>query len=174
MILISNSPRPAEDVEDQLKELGVPSSAWSELVTSGDATRGLLGERAPGPAWRIGPERDDSLYEGLNIAFASIQDAAFIVCTGPNDDEVETPEDYRAPLSLGVARGLEMICANPDKVVQRGDRLIYCGGAIADLYEELGGRVLMAGKPYPPIYELSFARAGELLGRRVDPSRRVG
>ena len=171
VILISNSPRLAGDVEIQLKMLGVPSSVWSQIVTSGDATRGLLGERAPGPAWRIGPDRDASLYEGLDLAFAPIQDAAFIVCTGPNDDEVETPEDYRAPLAIGAARGLEMICANPDRVVQRGDRLIYCGGAIADFYGELGGRVLMAGKPYAPIYELCFARAGELLDRRIDPGQ---
>jgi HAD superfamily hydrolase (TIGR01459 family) len=170
VILISNSPRPASDVEAQLNTLGVPSSAWSAIVTSGDATRQLLGERAPGPAFRIGPERDARLYEGLNLEFAPIGEAVFIVCSGPEDDEVETPEDYRDCLAAGLGRGLEMVCANPDKVVQRGDRLIYCGGALADLYLQMGGRVVMAGKPYAPIYDLCFARAHALVGRHIAPS----
>ncbi|MEO8926154.1 MAG: TIGR01459 family HAD-type hydrolase [Caulobacteraceae bacterium] len=171
VVLISNSPRPWGDVADQMDALGVPREAWSVLVTSGDATQGLLAARAPGPAWRIGPERDSPLYEGLGLRFADIEAAAFIVCTGLNDDEVETPEDYRAPLAEGVARGLEMICANPDKVVQRGDRLIYCAGALADLYQDLGGLVVMAGKPFTPIYDLCLARTEKLLGRRLDRRR---
>jgi ribonucleotide monophosphatase NagD (HAD superfamily) len=140
-------------------------------VTSGDATRGLLRERAPGPAWRIGPSRDDPLYEGLGLAFSDLQSARFIACTGPNDDEAETPEDYRAVLIKAAARDLEMVCANPDRVVQRGDRLIFCGGALADLYEHLGGRVVMAGKPFAPIYDLALTLADERLGRPHDRSR---
>jgi HAD superfamily hydrolase (TIGR01459 family) len=171
VILISNSPRPGSGVADQLDALGVPRPAWSELVTSGDVTRDLLAGRAPGPAWRIGPERDAPLYDGLGLAFAGAEEAAFIVCTGPTDDEVETPEDYREPLARGVARDLEMICANPDRVVQRGDRLIYCAGALADLYQSLGGRVVMAGKPHRPIYDRGLARAANLLGGLVDPAR---
>jgi len=76
------------------------------------------------------------------------------------------PEDYRARFEIAAERGLEMICANPDRVVQRGDTLIYCGGALADLYEEMGGKVLMAGKPYSPIYDLALHEAGD-----VDPKR---
>ena len=171
VILISNSPRPAAEVIAQLAELNVPTRAWSAVVTSGDATRGLLAARAPGPAFRIGPDRDDPLFDGLGLAFGDLESAAFIACTGPNDDEVETPEHYRAALTRGVARGLEMICANPDKVVQRGDRLIYCGGALADLYERLGGMAIMAGKPFGPIYERSLARAESLLGRPVARNR---
>jgi HAD superfamily hydrolase (TIGR01459 family) len=167
VILISNSPRPAADVVGQLEALGVPRESWSELVTSGDATRSLLAESAPCAVWRIGPDRDRSLYEGLDLVFTSLDDAQIIACTGPNDDETETPEDYRAVLTIGAARGLPMICANPDRVVQRGDRLIYCGGALADLYIELGGRVLMAGKPFAPIYDLCFERARGILGRNV-------
>ena len=165
VILVSNSPRPSADVADQLDAVGVPRGAWSALVTSGDATRGLLAARAPGPAWRIGPERDAPLYEGLGLAFAGPAEAAFIACTGPNNDEVDTPEDYRHDLTIAAARGIEMVCANPDRVVQRGDRLIYCGGALAELYESLGGATLMAGKPFAAIYDLSLAKARELLAK---------
>ena len=165
VILISNSPRPSSDVALQLDQLMVPRAAWTTFVTSGDATRELLKARAPGPAWRIGPERDNVLYEGLGLEFSGPGDAAFIACTGPVNDDWETPEDYRASLSAAAARGLTMICANPDRMVHRGERLVYCGGALADLYEALGGEVVMAGKPYRPIYDLSLADAVRLLGR---------
>jgi HAD superfamily hydrolase (TIGR01459 family) len=165
VILISNSPRPAHDVALQLDSLNVPRAAWSAFVTSGDATRALLKERAPGPAWRIGPERDNVLYAGLGLEFAGPEEAAFIACTGPVNDDWETPEDYRESLTLAAERGLTMICANPDRVVHRGERLVYCGGALADLYGALGGEVIMAGKPYRAIYDLCLADAERLLGR---------
>jgi HAD superfamily hydrolase (TIGR01459 family) len=165
VLLISNSPRPGPEVAAQLDGLGVPRGSWTTIVTSGDATRTLLRARAPGPAWRIGPDRDDPLYEGLGLAFSVLEDARFIACTGPNDDEVETPEDYRTVLTKAAARDLEMVCANPDRVVQRGDRLIFCGGALADLYEHLGGRVAMAGKPFAAIYDLALSHAAEALDR---------
>ncbi|MGI9170602.1 MAG: TIGR01459 family HAD-type hydrolase [Caulobacteraceae bacterium] len=171
VILISNSPRPATGVAGQMDALGVPRKCWSDLVTSGDVTRDLLAARAPGPAWRIGPERDAPLYDGLGLAFAGLEDAAFIAGTGPNHDETETPEDYRADLARAAARGLEMVCANPDRVVQRGETLIYCAGALAALYQELGGRVTMAGKPFAPIYDLCLARAEAHLGRPPDRRR---
>ncbi|NJC39954.1 HAD superfamily hydrolase (TIGR01459 family) [Brevundimonas alba] len=172
VVLISNSPRPSSDVVAQLDGLGVPRDSWRAFVTSGDATRAELAKRAPGPAWIIGPDRDWPLYEGLDLARAEgAQDAAFISVTGMVDDETETPEDYRDQLAAGAARGLELICANPDRVVQRGDKLIYCGGSLADLYESLGGRVTMAGKPYGAIYELAVAEGETLLGRPVDRSR---
>ena len=171
VILISNSPRPTPGVVAQLDELGVPRESWTRIVTSGDATRTLLAARAPGPAWRIGPERDDPLYEGLGLVYAGPEDAGFIACSGPDDDEVETPEDYRARLSVAAARGLDMVCANPDRVVQRGDRLIYCGGALAEPYETMGGVAIMAGKPFAPIYDLALTAADEALGRRHDRAR---
>ncbi len=164
VVLISNSPRPAPEVVAQLDALSVPRAAWSDIVTSGDATRALLAARAPGPAFRIGPDRDAPLYAGLGLAFAALDDATFLACTGPNDDDVETPEDYRAILTRAAERGLEMICANPDIVVQRGDRLIYCGGALAQLYVTLGGEVIMAGKPHAPIYALALGLARALTG----------
>lgn len=171
VILISNSPRPSADVVAQLDALGVPREAWSAFVTSGDATRLLLAERAPGPAWRLGPDRDAPLYSGLGLSFESLDKAAFIACTGPIDDETEGPGDYQDRFEGAAARGLEMVCANPDIVVQRGDRLIYCGGALAQLYETLGGRVVMAGKPHAPIYDLCVAEAERLSGGPVARSR---
>ena len=172
VVLISNSPRPSPDVVAQLDALGVPRSAWKAFVTSGDATRAELAKRAPGPAWIVGPERDAPLYAGLGLErAASPEDAAFISVTGPVDDTVETPEDYRERFAVGAARDIELICANPDRVVQRGDRLIYCGGALADMYESLGGRVVMAGKPHDPIYDLAIKAAEDLRGGPIDRSR---
>src|SRR5690606_15811419 len=131
----------------QLEALGVPRDAWDAFVTSGDATRSLLAERAPGPAWMIGPPRDAPLFDGLGLEAGDQDSARFIAVTGPYDDDLDTPDDYRERFATAAGRGLTMICANPDRVVQRGDTLIYCGGALADVYEELGGEVLMAGKP---------------------------
>jgi HAD superfamily hydrolase (TIGR01459 family) len=171
VVLISNAPRPAAAVHDQLRELGVPDAAWSGFVTSGDATRALLAGRAPGPVFALGPERDLPLYEGLGLDLAPLEDAAFICCTGLFDDDIETAEDYRARLIPAAARGLDFICANPDLVVQRGDRLIACAGAVAALYEHLGGRVLMAGKPFAATYDLALAEVDRLAGRPVDRAR---
>jgi HAD superfamily hydrolase (TIGR01459 family) len=171
VILISNSPRPASDVVNQLDAMGVSRDVWTAFVTSGDATRVLLAARAPGPAWRIGPDRDAPLYEGLGLDFSGPDAARFIACTGPNHDEIETPEDYRATLTYAAERGLEMICANPDLMVQRGDRLIYCGGALASLYEALGGRAIMAGKPHAPIYDLALDEAQRAFGSALDRRR---
>ncbi|HEY1750088.1 MAG TPA: TIGR01459 family HAD-type hydrolase [Caulobacteraceae bacterium] len=171
VVLISNSPRPSPEVAAQLDGFGAPRRAWSGLVTSGDVTRILLAERAPGPAYRLGPERDGPLYAGLPLRFAGLDEAKFISCTGPVDDETETPETYRPMFLEAAARGLPMICANPDKVVQRGDRLIFCGGALAELYAALGGPVIMAGKPHAPIYEAALTEAAGLLGAPLDPAR---
>jgi ribonucleotide monophosphatase NagD (HAD superfamily) len=151
--------------------LGAPGEAWTAIATSGDVSRDLLAARAPGPAWRIGPPKDDPLFEGLGLEFACPQDAAFIACSGPNDEDTETPEDYRESLADAAERGLPMICANPDVVVQRGDRLIYCAGALAQLYRTLGGEVIEAGKPSAPIYDLALARAGQATGAGVDRQR---
>jgi HAD superfamily hydrolase (TIGR01459 family) len=171
VILISNAPRPEAAVAVQLDSLGVPRAAWSATVTSGDVCRDLLAAWAPGPAWRIGPPKDDPLFEGLGLEFDTPEAAKFIACSGPNDEETETPEDYREALSNAAGRGLTMICANPDLVVQRGDRLIYCAGALAELYRAVGGHVIEAGKPYPPIYDLAFARTEQIIGASLDRRR---
>ena len=119
----------------------------------------------------MGPDRDAPLYEGLGLNDAGPEDAAFVSVTGPYDDEVEGPGDYQDRFEIAVRRGLTMICANPDIVVQRGSKLIYCGGALAQLYATLGGTVRMAGKPFAPIYDLCLVEAERLLGRPVDRSR---
>ena len=148
VVLISNSPRPGEDVVLQLDALGVPRDAWTSVVTSGDATREELRARAPGPAWALGPMRDAPLYDGTGIRFAEVpEEAAFVSCTGLFDDEIETPDDFRERLRTCVDRGLVMVCANPDRIVQRGGKTIFCAGALADVYAEYGGEVVMAGKP---------------------------
>jgi HAD superfamily hydrolase (TIGR01459 family) len=167
VVLISNAPRPGAAVLPQLRELAVPAEAYGALVTSGDATRAELQARAPGPVWAVGPERDAPLYADIPLKFSGPEDAAFICCTGLVDDETETAEDYRPPLAAAAARALPFVCANPDRVVQRGDRLIPCAGALADLYEQLGGPVIMAGKPYAPLYELALAEAARLAGGSV-------
>ena len=171
VVLITNAPRPHTPIIEQLAGLGVGPECFSEVVTSGDATRTLLAERAPGPFWKIGTERDWPLYEGLGVDLVPLEEARFISCTGPFDDENETPEDYRERFLGAVARGLPMICANPDIVVQRGDQLIYCGGALAQLYEALGGQVLMAGKPHPAIYDLALRKAADSLAGPLERRR---
>ncbi|PVM92304.1 TIGR01459 family HAD-type hydrolase [Caulobacter radicis] len=171
VVLISNAPRPSQDVLSQLDGLKVQREAWSAFVTSGDATRSLLTPRAGEKVWKIGPERDAPLWAGLDLTLAGCEDADFILCSGLYDDETETPEDYRDRLKVAADRGLLFICANPDRVVQRGDKLIFCAGALADLYEELGGQVVMAGKPFAAIYDLALAEAERLKGGPVDRSR---
>src|ERR1700761_8688355 len=171
VVLISNAPRPAGSILPQLRALQTPDAAYTAIVTSGDVTRAELEARAPGPAWAIGPDRDQPVYAGIPLAFTGPEDAAFISCTGLIDDERETPEDYRARLSIAAARGIEMICANPDRVVQRGPLLIPCAGALADIYESLGGPVIMAGKPYPRIYKRALAEIERIADRAINPAR---
>ncbi len=172
VVLISNSPRPGPDVVLQLHALGVPREAWTGVVTSGDATREELRARAPGPAWALGPMRDAPLYDGTGIKFAEVpEEAAFVSCTGLFDDDIETPDDFRERLRICVDRGLVMVCANPDRIVQRGAKIIFCAGALADVYVEFGGEVVMAGKPYAPIYQRAYAEAARLLGREIERAR---
>ena len=172
VVLISNSPRPGPDVVLQLDALNVPRDAWTSVVTSGDATREELRARAPGPAWALGPMRDAPLYDGTGLQFAEVpEEAAFVSCTGLFDDEVETPDDFRERLRTCVDRGLVMICANPDRVVQRGGKTIFCAGALADVYAEFGGEVVMAGKPYAPIYQRAYAEVARLIGQEVPRAR---
>jgi HAD superfamily hydrolase (TIGR01459 family) len=166
VILITNSPRPAPGVALQLEAIGIPGSAWDRIVTSGDVTRELI-RQGPRQVFHLGPERDEAIFEGLDIEFAEERDAAIVVCTGLLDDEAETPQDYAEQLRRLRSRNLPMICANPDLVVERGERLIWCAGALARDYALLGGRTLIAGKPHRPIYEAALKAAEEVLGRDV-------
>jgi HAD superfamily hydrolase (TIGR01459 family) len=173
VVLLSNAPRPAEAVKAQLRGLGVPDAAWADFVTSGDATRAELSARAPqGPVWAIGPARDAPLYDGIELDFAETpESAAFVSCTGPFDDEKDEPEDYRDRFEVCRDRGLVMICANPDIVVRRGDKLIWCGGALARLYEAMGGEVVMAGKPHAAVYRCAMEAVAKAAGWPLDPAR---
>lgn len=157
VVLVSNSPRPDHDVSRQLSLMGAPANAWDGIVTSGDATRIALDEYAPGPFFKIGPPGgDDLLYSGLEITFSDANNARAIVCTGLVRELGLTPDDYRPLLQTFADRELPMICANPDIVVQVGDELVWCAGALARLYRELGGKSVIAGKPHKPIYDLAY------------------
>lgn len=170
VVLITNVPKPRGPIPAQLDRAGVPREAWDAVVTSGDAIRAELALRAPGPMFKIGPDDyDRELWEGLGLAQSALADARFIGISGLNDDN-ETPADYAGVLREARARDLELLCANPDIIVQFGDRMIWCAGAVARDYEALGGRVIMAGKPYPPIYELAY-RELDGLGVKADKSR---
>ena len=172
VVLITNAPRPADSVQRQLRKLGVADQTYDAIVSSGDLTRLFVAEHPGKTMFWLGPERDNSIYRGLEAAFAPIESADYIVCTGPFDDETETPEDYRAMMEQARARHLPLICANPDIVVERGDRLIYCAGAIAELYRELGGEVIFYGKPHRPIYERAISIA-QSRRQAETPLRRV-
>ncbi|AJY46163.1 TIGR01459 family HAD-type hydrolase [Martelella endophytica] len=163
VILLTNSPRLGPAVAEQLAALGVTDESYDAIVTSGDVTRKLVIE-GPRSLFHIGPPRDTSLTDGTEVALVDEATAEGILCTGLFDDESETAEDYRDMLERFVARGVPLICANPDLVVSRGDRLVPCAGALAALYEELGGETLIAGKPHTPIYEAALAKARGLLG----------
>ncbi len=159
VVLVSNAPRPAEGIPGQLAQIGVPEDSWDAIVTSGDGTRMMVREGNYGSrCFHLGPDRGDhSLFEGMDIIRSRDpeDEADFIICTGPWDDETETAEDYRGLFPGLIERKLPMICANPDLVVERGPRLITCAGSLAKLYEEMGGVAEYSGKPHPPIYRLA-------------------
>jgi HAD superfamily hydrolase (TIGR01459 family) len=171
VILITNAPRPADSVQRQLRRLGVADETYDAIVSSGDLTRHYVADRAGQKLFWVGPERDNSIYRGLDPVLTPLEQADYIVCTGLFDDETESAEDYRAMMMQAHARKLPLICANPDIVVERGDRLIYCAGAIAELYRELGGEVIFYGKPHRPIYERAMVLAAERLGHATPLNR---
>ena len=172
VVLITNAPRPGERVARTiLDRLGVPSAAYDGIISSGDVTRALIAARAGARVFHIGPERDLPLFDGLDSPMAPLERADYVVCSGLLDDTVETPRDYEELVARMHARALPMICANPDVVVERGDKLVYCAGAIADLYAAAGGDVVYAGKPYRPIYEQALGLAEAARGQRVQQHR---
>ena len=171
VILITNAPRPADSVQRQLRKLGVPDGIYDAIVSSGDLTRHFVADHPGQKMFLLGPERDSSIYRGLDAVSAPLEQADYIVCTGLFDDETESAENYRAMMLQARERKLTLVCANPDIVVERGDRLIYCAGAIAELYLELGGDVIFYGKPHRPIYERAIALAAQCRGQAVQLSR---
>src|SRR5689334_12502577 len=171
VILVTNAPRPSEVVARQLERLHVPREGYDAIVSSGDVTRGVIEERRGQTLYHLGPERDRSIFSGLDVHFAPPETADYVVCSGLENDEVETPDDYRARLEAMLARRLFMVCGNPDVVVERGSTLVYCAGAIADLYASMGGDVLYAGKPYRPIYDMALSKAELTVARKIPLSK---
>ena len=172
VVLITNAPRPGEVVARlTLDRLGVPRAAYDGIVSSGDVTHALIAARAGQRVFHVGPKRDLPIFEGLDAPVAPLESADYVVCSGLIDDTVETPQDYHELIERMRARALPMICANPDVVVERGDTLVYCAGAIADLYHAAGGEVIYAGKPYRPIYEQALAIAQATRGGEVEHHR---
>lgn len=165
VVLVTNSPRPQGGVADQLAMLDVPEDCYDRIVSSGDVTRRLIAD-GPRRVFHLGPDRDLMIYDGLDVELAEEFEAQAVVCTGMFDDN-ETPDDYAGMLQRFRARNLPFICANPDIVVERGDELIWCAGALARDYARLGGRTEIAGKPHRPIYDAALAAAADLLGRDV-------
>src|SRR5215470_13186236 len=171
VLLITNAPRPAQVVVRLLDRLKVPHAAYDGIVSSGDVAQEVILARRGERMFHIGPERDHPTFTELDIALAPADTADYIVCSGLYDDDTETPDDYRGLLADLRKRDLFMVCANPDLVVERGERLVYCAGAIADLYASLGGRVLYAGKPHRPIYDTALARASAARGTATPLAR---
>jgi HAD superfamily hydrolase (TIGR01459 family) len=177
VVLITNAPRPSGKIGGQAIKLGVSSDAFDSVVTSGDVTVELIAERKGEPVHHVGPARDLSLFEaaaeatGVKPELVALEQAKYVLCTGLFHDEVETPNDYEERLRAMAARGLPFLCANPDLIIHRGADLVYCAGALAQRYEELGGAAIYAGKPYPPIYRAALAAAEAARGGPLKPSR---
>ena len=167
VVLLSNSPRPSEGLQHQLLSFGVVDQCYDATVSSGDLTRHVLAKHPGARVFHLGPERDLPVFAGLDVVRVDASDAELVVCTGLCDDETETSEDYQTLLTELAERSLPMLCANPDRMVERGQRLVYCAGALADIYSALGGSVIYAGKPYAPIYQLAVETVDALAGRTL-------
>lgn len=176
VLLLTNSPRPATSVEAQIAGLNVPRDAWDAIVSSGDAAQiGLFSGAVGKRVHHIGAPKDMPFFTDIApdlaplaaqhpVTLVPLAEAEGVVCTGLKDDTTETPEDYRATLLQMKANGLPMLCANPDLIVDLGPRRLYCAGALAAAYEDMGGTALYFGKPHPPIYDLARRRLSALTG----------
>jgi HAD superfamily hydrolase (TIGR01459 family) len=172
VILVSNAPVPKQRVADMLDSRHVPRSAWDDIVSSGDIALSHLEERNFQQLYCIGPrDRDQALFSALRARSVELADAEAIICTGLNDDRLETPEDYRGILDRALERRLPFVCANPDLIVDVGGTLLYCAGAIADLYAHMGGEVYWAGKPYLSAYETAHRKAEGLRNANVEKNK---
>ena len=167
VVLITNAPRPYGVVASQLEHFGAPRSIYDAIVASGDVTRNVIAQRPGQTILHIGPQRDLATFEGLDVHFAPVESADYVICTGLFHEDTETADDYRPMLEAMRARDLFMVCGNPDVIVERGDTVLYCAGAIADVYAKLGGDVLYAGKPYAPIYDLALQLAQDARGKKA-------
>lgn len=171
IILLTNSPRPRPSVIRQLDKIGVPRDLYHDVAASGDASQvslaaGDVGDRV----YHLGPERDlgffadlpVSVLKGRTITRVPLDQATGIVCTGLFDDDTETPDDYHATFLYAKNKGLKLLCTNPDLIVDKGDKRIFCAGALAKAYEDIGGTSLYFGKPWPAIYDLARQRLAQI------------
>ena len=163
VMLISNAPRPSWAVREQMAEIGVNLDCCDGLITSGDITRSVLEEQAGIRVFHLGPDRDHSIYQDLAVELSDLDSADIVCCSGLFDELTEQPEQYDPMLAQMKERGLSMICANPDIVVESGNRLLPCAGALAARYAEIGGEAVIVGKPSPPIYRQAIAEIRALL-----------
>jgi HAD superfamily hydrolase (TIGR01459 family) len=175
--LVTNAPRPDYEVAAQLASFGIGADCYDAIATSGDVCARAIAGRLPAKPFHLGPDRDLPVYDaasrmgGAQIAPVALEQAGFVVCTGLVDDTIETPAHYEEILQACRAKNLPMVCANPDLVVYRGEQLVYCAGALAERYEQLGGQVEQAGKPHAPIYRVAFAMLETSCGAGVTPAR---
>lgn len=170
VILVSNAPVPSGSVIAMLNQLNVDKDAYDGVVTSGDMTRELMMAYQGQTVLHIGPDQDEPLFEGSGVIRGSLEDAVAIILSDL-PDHGDKPEDFKDTLQLWLAKDLPVICANPDKVVEVGDQLIYCAGSVADLYEQIGGKVLQAGKPHAPIYTRALELAKQARGAETPLAR---
>lgn len=170
VVLISNAPRPGTVVAKQIAKWGVPADCYDTIVASGDVARAELERRPEAKLFHLGPERDLPNYDGLPNELVGEDQCDVVVVTGPFNDEVEVAEDYREMFSRLIPRGVLMLCANPDLIVERGDKLIVCAGALAQLYEAMGGKAIYAGKPHGPIYDRTIEVAEKIRSERIHKS----
>lgn len=178
VMLVTNAPRPHEPVRRQLERIGVPEDAYDGIATSGDSARAAMFRGAVGEnVYFIGQPQDQVFFSPLElienpvtITQVSVEEADGIVCCGPFDSLADL-EVMRPQFLLAKNKGLKLLCANPDIVVDRGDTREWCAGALAQLYTELGGESLYFGKPHPPIYDLARRRL-DALGKSI-PDHRI-
>ncbi|MFD1340897.1 TIGR01459 family HAD-type hydrolase [Litorisediminicola beolgyonensis] len=181
VVLLTNAPRPRASVERQIAKMGVPEDAWDSIATSGDSARAAMFRGAVGQkVWFIGEDHDQSFFDPLKVVSdpveitrVPLEEAEGIVCCGPFDPHAD-PSVMRPEFLLAKQKGLKLLCANPDIVVDRGDSREWCAGALARLYEEMGGETLYFGKPHPPIYDLARRRLAEVGGGDGDAILAIG
>jgi HAD superfamily hydrolase (TIGR01459 family) len=177
VVLLTNAPRVPAAVQDQFKGIGVPPDCYDVIVSSGGACRAELTRRSAGgelPLYYIGSDRDFSIFQGLDIRLAPLEEARAALCTGLRDDDTEVPGDYAAELAAMAAKGLTMLCANPDLVVHRGKRLYWCAGALARDYAALGGGIIYYGKPHRPVYDMARAEIAARSGGNAKKMLAIG
>ena len=172
VILLTNAPRPSASVKVLLDRMQAPEDSYDAIVSSGGACQAALSGGAFGDSFLyVGPDRDLHMLEDVGLTPVPEQDAQAILITGLRNDLTETPEDYATEIARWTARGLPMLCANPDIIVDRGEQRSFCAGAIAQEYEKAGGKVIWFGKPHLPVYDRCHEVLAELAGQAIPKTR---